>query len=136
MSQTTNPSHKWLDEINWNESGLLPVITQELNSGKVLMLAWMNYKSLQLTVESGYAVYWSRSRKKLWHKGEQSGNRQRVHKIRLDCDADVLLMMVEQQGGISCHTGRENCFYRELEAGEWKIIAPVLKDPQEIYKNG
>ncbi len=130
MSQAT----KWLDEVRWNGNGLVPVVTQELGSGTVLMFAWMNRESLQLTVETGDAVYWSRSRRRLWHKGEESGNRQIVHSIRLDCDEDVILITVEQLGNISCHTGRHSCFYREFNSGKWEVIAPVLKDPTEIYQ--
>jgi len=126
---------QWLDEINWTPDGLVPVIAQESKSGEVLMFAWMNRESLRLTVETGHAVYWSRSRKRLWHKGEESGNQQIVHSIRIDCDEDVLLVTVERSGGIDCHTGRHSCFYRELDDGyKWKTIAQVLKDPKDIYK--
>lgn len=123
----------WLDTIKWDNQGLVPAIAQETDSGKVLMLAWMNRESLALTQETGHAVYWSRSRNRLWRKGEDSGHRQIVHAIRVDCDADVVLLKVEQKGGIACHTGRHNCFFRELRAGEWVRIAPVLKDPKSIY---
>ncbi len=125
----------WLEEIRWGDDGLVPVITQEIDSGKILMFAWMNHEALKLTAESGHAVYWSRSRKKLWRKGEESGNQQIVRSIQLDCDEDVILMTVEQRGGIACHTGRHSCFYRELTDGEWKTVAPVLKNPEEIYKS-
>jgi len=125
---------EWLDTIAWDEEGLAPAIAQERGSGKILMMAWMNRESLALTRQMGHAVYWSRSRKKLWHKGEESGHQQVVHAIRLDCDADVILLEVEQKGGIACHTGRHNCFFRELRNGEWIEIAPVLKDPDAIYK--
>jgi len=124
----------WLEEIRWDAQGLVPAIAQERGSGKVLMVAWMNREALHLTAESGHAVYWSRSRGKLWHKGEESGHRQRVYSIRLDCDGDVVLLEVEQSGGIACHTGRHNCFYRELRGEGWVEILPVLKDPEEIYK--
>jgi phosphoribosyl-AMP cyclohydrolase len=127
-------SGQWLDEIKWTDDGLVPVIAQEVDTGKVLMLAWMNRESLQLTVEKNEAVYWSRSRGKLWHKGEESGHVQKVHDIRLDCDNDVLLITVEQRGGIACHTGRHNCFYKRYEDGSWVVVDPVLKDPNEIYK--
>ncbi len=124
----------WQDAIKWDDQGLVPAIAQEAGSGKVLMLAWMNREALQLTAESGHAVYWSRSRGKLWHKGEESGHQQRVHAIRLDCDGDVVLLEVEQKGGIACHTGRHNCFYRELRGDDWVEVLPVLKDPEEIYR--
>ena len=124
----------WLDEIKWTDDGLVAVIAQELDTGKVLMLAWMNRESLQLTVEKNEAVYWSRSRGKLWHKGEESGHVQKVHDIRLDCDNDVILITVEQVGGIACHTGRHNCFYKRYENANWLEVEPVLKDPKEIYK--
>lgn len=123
----------WLNKINWSEDGLIPVITQEAESGKILMFAWMNRDALKMTVEKGEAVYWSRSRKKLWHKGEESGHTQKVKEIYLDCDEDVLLLMVEQIGGIACHTGRHNCFFQKLEGTEWVITAPVIKDPEKIY---
>jgi phosphoribosyl-AMP cyclohydrolase len=124
----------WLDEIKWTDDGLVPVIAQEVDSGKVLMFAWMNRESLRLTVEKNEAVYWSRSRGRLWHKGEESGHVQKVHDIRLDCDNDVILIMVEQRGGIACHTGRHNCFFKRYENGHWIEVEPVLKDPKEIYK--
>ena len=122
----------WLDEISWTD-GLVPVIAQELGTGKVLMFAFMNPEALQLTVDTGHAVYWSRSRNRLWHKGEESGHVQKVHEIRLDCDEDVLLITVEQVGGIACHTGRHNCFFRKLENSEWVTDQPVLKNPEDIY---
>jgi len=124
----------WLDQIKWNQDGLAPVITQEFNSKQVLTLAWMNKESLQLTQETGHAVYWSRSRQKIWHKGEQSGNQQLVKSIRLDCDNDAILLEVEQKGGIACHTGRHHCFYQQLNDGEWQTTEAVLKDPKEIYR--
>lgn len=126
-------SSAWLEEIRWTEDGLVPVIAQQAQTGKVLMFAWMNKESLALTAELGYAVYWSRSRKKLWRKGEESGHRQKVVEILLDCDEDVVLLKIEQEGGIACHTGRESCFYRRYEGGRWQTIEPVLKDPKVIY---
>jgi phosphoribosyl-AMP cyclohydrolase len=127
----------WLDNIKWNAQGLVPVIAQEVTSGDVLMLAWMNREALQKTAELGRAVYFSRSRGKLWFKGEQSGHVQTVHEIRLDCDQDVILLKVTQLGhtpGIACHTGRHSCFFSVYENGVWKVTEPVLKDPQTIYK--
>lgn len=123
----------WLDEVKWNSDGLVPVITQEFETKQVLTLAWMNREALQLTAETGHAVYWSRSRQKLWHKGEQSGHQQFIKSIRIDCDQDAVLLEVVQQGGIACHTGRHHCFFNKLEDGEWQAIEPVLKDPDEIY---
>ena len=124
----------WLNKINWSDDGLVQVVTQEAETKKVLMVAWMNREALKLTVETGEAHYWSRSRKKLWHKGEESGHVQKVKEIYLDCDEDVLLLTVEQVGGISCHTGRHNCFFNKFENGQWMIDAPVIKSPEEIYK--
>jgi phosphoribosyl-AMP cyclohydrolase len=124
----------WLNKINWSDDGLVQVVTQEAETKKVLMVAWMNREALKLTVETGEAHYWSRSRKKLWHKGEESGHVQKVKEIYLDCDADVLLLTVEQVGGISCHTGRHNCFFNKFENGHWMIDAAVIKSPEEIYK--
>src|SRR5690606_522702 len=115
----------WLDKIQWNADGLIPVIAQETGTGKVLMLAWMNRESLQRTLATGEAVYWSRSRRRLWHKGETSGNTQRVVQIRLDCDGDALLLEVKQRGGIACHTGRHNCFFNRLEEGGWRVVEQV-----------
>jgi phosphoribosyl-AMP cyclohydrolase len=124
----------WLDAVKWDTQGLVPAIAQERGTGTILMMAWMNPESLRLTRETGHAVYWSRSRGRLWHKGEESGHQQVVHAIRIDCDADVVLLEVEQKGGIACHTGRHNCFFRELDAeGRWIEVAPVLKDPKAIY---
>ena len=123
----------WLDKVRWDANGLVPVITQEAASNKVLTLAWMNRDALQETVKTGRAVYWSRSRSKLWHKGEESGHLQKVLEVRLDCDEDVVLLRVEQVGGIACHTGRHNCFFQKLENGGWVVTDPVLKDPKEIY---
>lgn len=124
----------WLNKINWSDDGLVQVVTQEAETKKVLMVAWMNREALKFTVETGEAHYWSRSRKKLWHKGEESGHVQKVKEIYLDCDADVLLLTVEQVGGISCHTGRHNCFFNKFENGHWMIDAAVIKSPEEIYK--
>jgi phosphoribosyl-AMP cyclohydrolase len=124
----------WLDEIRWTADGLIPAIAQDSETSKVLMFAWMNRESLQLTVDEGYAVYWSRSREKLWRKGEESGHKQKIVHIQLDCDEDVLLLSIEQEGGIACHTGRQSCFYRRLVDGEWRIIENVLKSPEHIYK--
>jgi phosphoribosyl-AMP cyclohydrolase len=126
----------WLDEVRWNSEGLVPVIAQETVTGVVLMVAWMNREALQLTVDEGFAVYYSRSRKKIWRKGEESGHRQRVLEIRIDCDEDVILLEVEQAGGIACHTGRRHCFYRVFRNGEWTVADPVLKDPTSIYGGG
>ncbi|QIK37881.1 phosphoribosyl-AMP cyclohydrolase [Caldichromatium japonicum] len=127
----------WLEQIAWGPDGLVPAIAQDTRSGRVLMVAWMNRESLRLTRETGRAVYWSRSRRRLWHKGEESGHIQRVCAIRLDCDGDVVLLEVEQEGGIACHTGRERCFYRQLdEAGRWIETDPILKDPEAIYGGG
>jgi len=123
----------WLDAVKWNADGLVPAIAQESSSGDVLMMAWMNRESLALTLEKGEAVYYSRSRQKLWHKGESSGHVQKVKSIRLDCDADVILLEVEQLGDIACHTGRHRCFYRELQEGQWVETDKVLKDPGAIY---
>lgn len=124
----------WLDEIRWTADGLIPAIAQQADSGKILMFAWMNRESLRLTAAEGYAVYWSRSRNKLWRKGEESGHRQKVLGIYLDCDEDVILLKIEQQGGIACHTGRESCFYRQLLDDRWQTVEPVLKDPEAIYR--
>lgn len=127
----------WLDHIRWTADGLVPAIAQDAGSGRVLMMAWMNRESLQRTVECGEAVYWSRSRKQLWHKGESSGHTQKVQRIRLDCDADVLLLEVTQLGhepGIACHTGRHSCFFQRYDNGAWHTVDPVLKDPESIYK--
>ena len=126
-------SENWLGKINWSSDGLVPAIAQDASSGRVLMVAWMNRDALKRTVELNEAVYWSRSRKKLWHKGEESGHVQRVKEIRVDCDQDVILLQIEQQGGIACHTGRESCFYSRLENGNWIETDAVLKNPDEIY---
>jgi len=124
----------WLDEVPWNEHGLIAAVAQDATSGRVLTVAWMNREALRQTAEKGEAVYWSRSRGRLWRKGEQSGHVQKVRELRLDCDADAVLVRVEQVGGIACHTGRESCFYRKLENGSWVTTDPVLKDPSTIYK--
>ena len=124
----------WLNKVKWSEDGLVPAIAQDEATGRVLMVAWMNRDALKRTAETGEAIYWSRSRKKLWHKGEESGHIQKVQEIRLDCDSDVVLLQVEQKGGIACHTGRESCFYSKLEQGHWVETDAVLKSPDEIYK--
>ncbi len=124
----------WLDKIDWTTNGLVPVIAQDATDDTVLMVAWMNRDALSLTAREGRAVYWSRSRQKLWRKGEESGHEQRVAEIRLDCDNDVILLKVEQQGGIACHTGRRRCFFQRLENDQWVEVDPVLKDPSQIYK--
>jgi phosphoribosyl-AMP cyclohydrolase len=126
-------SGEWFDQVRWDEKGLAPVIAQDASSGRVLTLAWMNREALAETARSGEAVYWSRSRGRLWRKGEQSGHVQKVLELRLDCDADAILIRVEQVGGIACHTGRERCFFRKLENGRWVATDPVLKDPSLIY---
>jgi phosphoribosyl-AMP cyclohydrolase len=131
-------SSKWLNKVKWDEHGLVPVIAQDVSSNDVLMFAWMNRDALAKTVELGEAVYWSRSRKKLWHKGEESGHIQKVHEIRLDCDEDVILLKIEQIDAIACHTGRHSCFFQKFttsdSGGEWLTVDPVLKDPAHIYK--
>ncbi len=124
----------WLDKIKWTSDGLVPAIAQEAVSGRVLMVAWMNREALLETANTGRGVYWSRSRAKLWRKGEESGNVQKVSEIRLDCDQDVILLQIDQVGGIACHTGRHSCFYQRLENGEWSTVDPVLKDPKEMYR--
>ena len=124
----------WLEEIKWDEDGLVPAIAQETGTGKILMMAWMNRESLELSVKEGRAIYWSRSRNKLWRKGEESGHVQTIKDIRLDCDNDVVLLEVEQIGGIACHTGRHNCFYKQLQNEKWVEVEAVIKDPGEIYK--
>lgn len=127
-------SEHWLSKVNWNDEGLVPAIAQDAASGDILMVAWMNREALKQTAERGEAVYWSRSRNKLWHKGEESGHIQKVKEIRIDCDQDVILLKVEQVGGIACHTGRRSCFFQRLEDGEWRTVEPVLKDPHAIYQ--
>ncbi len=126
-------SDAWLDELVFDADGLIPAVAQEAGSGKLLMLAWMNREALSETVRSGRAVYWSRSRSRLWRKGEESGHVQLIKQVRLDCDADVIVLEVEQVGGIACHTGHSRCFFRKLENGKWVETEPVLKDPAQIY---
>jgi phosphoribosyl-AMP cyclohydrolase len=126
-------SENWLNKVNWSHEGLVPVVTQDAKSGRVLMVAWMNREALEKTANTGEAIYWSRSRKRLWRKGEESGHTQRVKEIRLDCDEDVILLTVEQMEGIACHTGRASCFFQKYENGKWETVDPVLKDPGEIY---
>ncbi len=126
-------ANDWLDGVQWNAEGLVPAIAQEVTTGKVLTLAWMNREALAATAKEGRAVYWSRSRARLWRKGEESGHIQRVREIRLDCDNDSVLLLVEQQGGIACHTGRERCFYQRLEQNRWVAVEPVLKSERDIY---
>ena len=123
----------WLEQIKWTEDGLVPVIAQDAESGRILMFAWMNRKAIELTVKKGEVVYYSRSRQKLWHKGEKSGHIQKVKSMYLDCDGDVITIKIEQTGGIACHTGRESCFYRKFKCGEWITVDKVLKDPKDIY---
>ncbi len=134
---TSQAANAWLDEIKFDDQGLIPAIAQEHASGQVLMVAWMNQAALQATVASGQAVYYSRSRQRLWHKGEQSGHVQQVHSIRLDCDGDVILLQVTQVGKLACHTGRVSCFFRELQHPDgqaaWTVVNPVIKDPKDIY---
>ena len=125
----------FLDKVKWNEDGLVPVVAQDVESGRLLMQAWANRESLQASIEEGRAVYWSRSRSGLWRKGEESGNVQKLVDVYMDCDNDTLCFKVQQIGGIACHTGRESCFFQKLENGEWKASEPVLKDPAEMYGN-
>jgi phosphoribosyl-AMP cyclohydrolase len=125
---------EWLERVRWNEQGLVPAIAQEVGTGQVLMLAWMNREALKLTVELQRAVYWSRSRGKLWFKGEESGHIQHVKDIRLDCDNDVVLLSVEQVGGVACHTGRHHCFFQQWQDQQWVTVEPVLKDPSTLYQ--
>ncbi len=124
----------YLDDIAWNSDGLVPAIAQDAVTGRILMMAWMNPEALQLSVEEKRAVYWSRSRQKLWRKGEESGHVQLIKELRLDCDNDVIVLQIEQLGGIACHTGRESCFYRVLEDEQWRSVDPVIKDPKDIYR--
>ena len=124
----------WLDALKWDADGMIPAIAQDIDSGRVLMFAWMNRESLELTAKTGIAVYWSRSRKRLWKKGEESGFVQRVKSMRTDCDGDVILLSIEQHGGIACHTGRQSCFFNELTGDRWQVVDPVLQDPLEIYR--
>lgn len=130
----TTTTDNWLDEVSWNDSGLVPAVAQDAASGRLLMLAWMNRDALRLTAESGRAVYWSRSKGRLWRKGEESGHYQIVKELRLDCDRDTVLLRIEQVGGIACHTGRPSCFFRRLEDGAWRETEAPLKEPGEIYR--
>ncbi len=133
-TQLDQPATTWIDQVQFDERGLVPVIAQEVLTKKILMFAWMNRQALQETVQTKQAVYWSRSRNRLWRKGEESGHTQLVREIRLDCDGDVILLNVEQQGGIACHTGRESCFYSRLDKEQWQVVEPVIQDPALIYK--
>lgn len=133
MKDDDGGGEDWLDAVRWNEDGLVPVVAQDAASGRLLMLAWMNRDALRLTSDSGRAVYWSRSRGRLWRKGERSGHYQLVRELRLDCDNDAILLRVEQVGGIACHTGRRSCFYQTLEDGRWRATEAPVKDPREIY---
>jgi phosphoribosyl-AMP cyclohydrolase len=129
-----NADVRWLNQVSWDDQGLVPVIAQDHASGDVLMFAWMNREALETTARTGEAVYWSRSRRKLWHKGEESGHIQKVHELRMDCDNDVILLRIEQVGGIACHTGRHSCFFQKyLAESGWETVEPVLKDPNLIY---
>jgi phosphoribosyl-AMP cyclohydrolase len=123
----------WLDMVKWTDEGLVPAVAQDAQDGTILMVAWMNREALSLTAREGKAVYWSRSRRKLWRKGEESGHQQLVKEIRLDCDNDVVMLQVLQRGGIACHTGRRSCFFQRLEGDRWVTVEPVLKDPDAIY---
>jgi phosphoribosyl-AMP cyclohydrolase len=125
----------WLDDVKWDAQGLIAAVAQEASTGRVLTVAWMNRESLAATVTENRAVYWSRSRQKLWRKGEESGHVQRLHELRLDCDGDAIVMLVEQIGGIACHTGRASCFYRRHRGEHWETVDPVLKAPEEIYRS-
>ncbi|HQS38080.1 MAG: phosphoribosyl-AMP cyclohydrolase [Methylotenera sp. 24-45-7] len=125
----------WLDEVHWDANGLVPVISQEHDTGDVVMFAWMNREALKISAETMQAVYWSRSRNRLWHKGEESGHVQKIREIRVDCDEDVILLKIEQVGGIACHTGRHSCFFKKLDNHNWLVDQPVIKDPTEIYKH-
>lgn len=129
-----NETENWLEDVCWNPEGLVPAVAQDAESGRLLMQAWMNRDALRLTVETGRAVYWSRSRNRLWHKGEESGHYQLLKELRLDCDGDTILLSVEQVGSIACHTGRQSCFYRKLENGAWREMEAPLRDPGEIYR--
>jgi phosphoribosyl-AMP cyclohydrolase len=133
MPDRNNTNTDWLSEIKFDDKGLIAAVAQDLNSNRILMVAWMNQESLTETINTGKAVYWSRSRGRLWRKGEESGNEQVVDEIRLDCDGDVIILLVKQLGDIACHTGRSSCFYRSLDNGHWKTVDPVIKDPKEIY---
>ncbi len=133
-AEMPSPAQPWIASLKWDENGLIPAIAQDATSGRVLMFAWMNRESLEESLRSGNAVYWSRSRQRLWRKGEESGHFQKLLALRTDCDSDVLLLAVEQVGGIACHTGRESCFYQELRDGRWQAVDPLLKNPEEIYQ--
>jgi phosphoribosyl-AMP cyclohydrolase len=133
MSAKQEPVREWMDEIAWSPEGIVPAVAQDAMTGCVLMFAWMNREALALTIETGEVHYWSRSRQRLWRKGEQSGHLQKVRELRLDCDGDAVLVSVEQLGGIACHTGRERCFFRRYEKGRWVVTDPVLRHPDEIY---
>ena len=132
----SNLASGWLDAVRWDDAGLVPAIAQEVGTGRILMVAWMNREALAETAATARAVYWSRSRGRLWRKGEESGHFQRVREVRLDCDGDVILLQVEQEGGIACHTGRHSCFFSRLQDGEWVPVDPVLRDPHSIYSKG
>lgn len=134
MSHDLDPGRPWLDALRWDADGMIPAIAQDAETGRVLMFAYMNRESLQESVSSGIAVYWSRSRGKLWRKGEESGHTQHIKELRTDCDGDVLLLLIEQEGGIACHTGRQSCFFNRLDGEHWAPADPVLKDPQSIYR--
>ena len=134
MSQDIDIGLPWQDGLRWSEDGLITAVAQDAQSGRVLMVAWMNREALQRTADTGEAVYWSRSRGRLWRKGEESGHVQKVLAIRTDCDGDVILLAVDPVGGLACHTGRASCFFHELRDGRWQAVEPVLKDPQEIYR--
>lgn len=134
MSCQPNNQPNWSEQLKWDENGLIPAIAQDENTGKILMFAWMNKETLQQTQTSGKATYWSRSRQKIWAKGEESGHSQIVKSIRTDCDKDVILLGIEQIGGIACHTGRESCFFHQLNEQQWQTTDPVIKDPSQIYK--
>lgn len=134
MTTAENPD--WLDAVNWDDDGLVAAVAQDAESGRILTLAWMNRDALALTVERGEAVYWSRSRGRLWHKGEESGHTQKITGVYLDCDNDAIVLQVRQTGGIACHTGRQSCFFRQLKDGQWATVEPVLKDPAAIYGQG
>jgi phosphoribosyl-AMP cyclohydrolase len=130
-----DPSLPWLDALKWDDNGMIPAIAQDAESGRVVMFAWMNRESLEESIRTGNAVYWSRSRRRLWRKGEESGHFQKIKSVRADCDGDVLLLSIEQVGGIACHTGRESCFFLELQGDRWVPADPVKKDPKDIYKD-
>lgn len=134
MSQDLNPDLNWLDALRFNDEGLIPAIAQDADTGAVLMMAWMNRESLTQTVRTGNAVYWSRSRQRLWRKGEESGHEQQVQSLRTDCDGDTILLQVKQKGGIACHTGRASCFFYALSEERWTAVDPVLRDPKEMYR--